>query len=84
MLSIVSNKENIKPLQKKNITVTGTLANVLAPGLPAIYLYHGNLIRTTAVEAILEAAADHVCFETRETVYTLSFHKTAVPESITA
>ena len=84
MLSIVPNRENIKPLKKKNITVTGTLANVLAPGLPAVYLYHGNLIRTTAVEAILEAAPGHVCFETKEAVYTLSYKKTAVPESITA
>lgn len=82
MLSIVRN--NVKPLEKKKITVTGTLTNVLAPGLPAVYLYHGNLVRTTAVEAILEAAPGHVRFETREAVYTLSYKKTAIPESMTA
>ena len=82
MLSIVRN--NSKPLEKKKITVTGTLTNVLAPGIPAVYLYHGNLVRTTAVEAILEAAPGHVRFETKEAVYTLSYKKTAIPKSMTA
>ena len=82
MLSIVRN--NTKLPEKKNITITGTLTNVLAPGLPPVYLYQGNLVRTTAVEAILEAAPGHVRFETREAVYTLSYKKTAILESRTA
>ena len=80
MLSIVRNQMN-HPASKKNIHVTGTLANVLVPGSPATYLYHGNLIRTTVVEAILEAAPDHVRFETRNTIYTLSYIQTAMPGS---
>lgn len=68
-----SKKERI-PASKRPITVTATLAAALMPGLPAVYLYHGNLIRTTAVEAILEAAPDHVRFETRNSIYTLSFY----------
>lgn len=65
-------KENQEP--KRSIFVTATLANVLTPGMPAVYLYHGNLIRTSAVEAILEAAPNHVRFETKNSIYTLSFY----------
>lgn len=59
---------------KRTVFVTATLANVLTPGMPAVYLYQGNLIRTTAVEAILEAAPNHVRFETKNSIYTLSFY----------
>lgn len=59
---------------KRSVSITATLANVLTPGMPAIYLYQGNLIRTSTVEAILEAAPNHVRFETRNSIYTLSFY----------
>ena len=72
MLSIVHSQMK-HPATKKNIQVTGTLTNILVPGAPAVYLHHGNLIRTTVVEAILEAAPDHVRFETKNTIYTLSY-----------
>lgn len=84
MLRIVHHHASAVPVAKKKISVTGTLINVLAPGLPAVYLYHGIVIRTTAVEAILEAAPSHVCFETGEAFYTLSYKKSAVSESMTA
>lgn len=84
MLSIVRNDRNIDPIHKRKITVTGILTNVLTPGSPAVYLYHGNLIRTTAVEAILEAAPSHVCFETKEAVYTISYKQMPIPEAKTA
>lgn len=58
---------------KRLISVTGTLTSILRPGLPAVYLYHGNLIRTSIVEAILEAAPNHVRFETENSIYTISF-----------
>ena len=61
---------------KQSITITGTLANILKPGSPAIYLYHGSLIRTSVVEAILESTPDHVRFETKDMIYTISsFHQ---------
>lgn len=59
---------------KRSVSITATLANVLTPGMPAIYLYQGNLIRTSTVEAILEAAPNHVRFETRNSICTLSFY----------
>ena len=83
MLSIVHNQTKL-PTTKKNVKVTGTLANVLVPGAPAVYLYHGNLIRTTVVEAILEASPDHVSFETRNTIYTLSYIQNTITGSNTA
>ena len=39
---------------KHIVNVTGTLANVLVPGMPALYLYEGQCIRTAVVKSILE------------------------------
>ena len=36
--------------RKPVISLTGTLARALRPGMPAVYLYQGFLIRTSAVE----------------------------------
>ena len=64
MLVIFNTQKELKQVTKRHINVTATLAAVLTPGLPAVYLYQGNLIRTATVEAILEAAPNHVRFET--------------------
>lgn len=75
MLPIFNKKPGIENQEpKRSIFVTATLANVLTPGMPAVYLYQGSLIRTSAVEAILEAAPNHVRFETKNSIYTLSFY----------
>lgn len=58
---------------KKPICITGILAGILRPGTPALYLYRGELIRTSTVQAILEAAPDYVRFETLNTIYTIAF-----------
>ena len=74
-LSLIKNTQKSQA-KKRSVTITGTLTNILTPGLPAIYLYQGTLIRTSAVEAILESAPDHVRFETKDIVYTISsFHQ---------
>ena len=57
-----------------SIQPVGTAPDVLRPGLPAMYLYHGNLIRTSTVQAILEASASHVRFETLNSIYTISYN----------
>ena len=77
-------RKPINAREKTQINITGTLANVLVIGMPAVYLYHGNLIRTTAVKAIMEAAPGHVCFETSKAIYTLSYGKNVSPEAKTA
>ena len=59
--------------RKPVISLTGTLARALRPGMPAVYLYQGLLIRTSAVEAILEADREHVRFETRNSIYSISY-----------
>lgn len=58
---------------KHIVNVTGTLANVLVPGMPALYLYEGQCIRTAVVKSILEVSTDYVRFETSRRIYTISF-----------
>ena len=76
MLTIFKNKNNNQnqgSAPKREVSVNGALTDVLRPGLPAMYLYQGNLIRTSTVQAILEASADHVRFETLNSIYTISY-----------
>lgn len=74
MLSFLQFKKNTLGC-KQHISITGTLASKLLLGHPAVYLYNGTLIRTNAVEAILEMAPDHVEFETNDSIYTISSYK---------
>lgn len=69
-------------IEKKNVTLTGILMDVLRPGMPARYLYNGNLIRTSTVKEILEATPDYIRFETRNSIYTISYKK--LPEELKA
>ena len=69
-----NNDQNHEPAFKREVSVTGALTDILRPGLPAMYLYQGNLIRTSTVQAILEASASHVRFETLNSVYTISYN----------
>lgn len=73
MLSILKKQTPDKYTSKKQICITGILASILRPGAPALYLYRGELIRTSTVQAILEAAPDYVRFETLNTIYTIAF-----------
>ena len=54
------------------ISITGRLLNELRIGKPALYLYNGELIRTTAVRFILDSDPDHACFETQNSIYQIS------------
>lgn len=75
MLTIFRNKDNShERAAKREVSVTGALTDVLRPGLPALYLYQGNLIRTSTVQAILEASSSHVRFETLNSIYTISYN----------
>ena len=56
---------------KHIVNVTGTLANVLVPGMPALYLYEGQCIRTAVVKSILEVSTDYVRFETSRRIYNI-------------
>ena len=77
MLTIFKNKDNsLERAAKREVSVTGALTDVLRPGLPALYLYQGNLIRTSTVQAILEASSSHVRFETQNSIYTISYNDT--------
>lgn len=81
MLTLFKNKNNDhhqEPAPKREVTVTGALMEVLRPGLPAMYLYQGNLIRTSTVQAILEASANHVRFETLNSIYTICYNNQSV------
>ena len=77
MFTILRNRnhEQNQPLaHKREISVTGALTEVLRPGIPAMYLYQGNLNRTSTVQAILEASASHVRFETLNSIYTICYN----------
>lgn len=67
---------------KKSVTLTSILMDVLRPGMPAQYLYNGNLIRTSTVKEILEATPNYVRFETRNSIYTIAYEK--LPEELGA
>lgn len=73
MLSYINIYKEIHLKSKRSINITATLATTLTPGIPAIYLYKGLPVRTTAVETILEAGTDHVKFETKDIIYTITF-----------
>ena len=76
MFTLLKNRNNEQDqpqAHKREISVTGALTEVLRPGIPAKYLYQGNLIRTSTVQAILEASASHVRFETLNSIYTICY-----------
>ena len=62
----------LKKKPKPHVSIPGMLVERLRLGRPAVYLYHGELIRTTAVQAILEATPERVCFETINSIYEFS------------
>ena len=57
--------------QKKSATLYGSLLCPLAVGHCALIRYQGQMIRTSQVVAIHNCTADAICFETRNTNYTL-------------
>lgn len=85
MLSCIHFYQELRMNSKRSIHVTAILTTKLIRGLPAMYIHKGLLVRTTAVENILEVSSNHVKFETKDIVYTLSFESTAnVKINITA
>lgn len=57
--------------RKKHTTLSGVLLKPLAVGACALIFHNGQFIRTSAVQAIHEANAFQIRFETRNTDYTL-------------
>lgn len=73
------NSKKAAPAETKRKTeyyLTATLLSPLRPGKCAVYIYNGNVIRTSRVQTILEAAADYVQFETQNSIYTLGHIRT--------
>jgi len=73
MLAYINIYKEICLKSKRSINITANLATTLTPGIPAMYLHKGLLVRTAAVETILEAGTDHVKFETKDIIYTIFF-----------
>lgn len=73
MLSCMNFYQELRIKSKRSINITATLATTLTPGIPAIYFYKGLPVRTSTVETILEAGTDHVKFETKDIIYTITF-----------
>ena len=69
-------RTNIRPISnidKKAITVTGTLFLPLRIGERAWISTQTHTFMTTAVECILEISEDSIIFETRNTKYYLKY-----------
>lgn len=69
-------KKNEKPqtfVPKSKFYLTAVLLSPLKPGQCATFIYNGNVIRTSIVKNILEAATDYVRFETRHSIYTIGY-----------
>ena len=62
---------------KRQIAVQGILLSIIRPGLPVMYQYMDNVIRTSNVQAIREVSVHHVSFETENSIYTVSFENAA-------
>ncbi len=76
-------RTNIRPIsniEKKAITVTGTLFLPLRIGERAWISTHAHTFMTTAVERILEVSGNCIVFETRNTRYNLKYEN--VPNEI--
>lgn len=73
-------KKRHEQITKAQVYLTGSLVNILRAGMPALYLYQGNLIRTSTVQAILEASPEYVCFETDNSIYTISYTTMPIEE----
>lgn len=56
---------------KKSTTIDGLLMHPLFIGACALIFHAGTFIRTSSVVAIHDASAEQICFETRNTHYTL-------------
>ena len=69
-------KEKITKLQlkkKREVSVTGTLSLPLRVGERAWFFVNHRSVFTTTVEQILEVNFDRVIFETRNTIYHLTY-----------
>lgn len=69
-------KENTTKLQtvsevceKKMVLLTGTFLAPLKCGVKAVFIYNGQVVRTSTVLNIQEITADYVKFETRNSIY---------------
>lgn len=56
-------------MQKKYVSIAGSLLRLLEEGRPALILFKGAVIRTSPVVEILQQAEDYAEFETMNTVY---------------
>lgn len=69
--------QTIKPIadNKKAVILTGTILSPIMKNERACITMNGHVIRTSTVVELLEASAEYVKFETRNTIYTI-FHPT--------
>ena len=58
-------------VEKKYTTLNGTLLCPLAVGNRSLILHRGQVISTASIVAIQSLSPSEVCFETRNTYYTL-------------
>lgn len=60
---------------KNHFFVTGYLCSPVTKGKPVEYVYHGDVIQTSAVVQILSASEESITFETLNYIYTISYNR---------
>ena len=61
-------------MEKKTVILKGTFISPVKCGERAIFTYNGQVMRTSTVSEILEITADYIKFETRNSIYIVSYH----------
>lgn len=73
-------------ITKRLIPLTGRLLSPLRRGCKAVIVHNGAFTQTSLVVRILEAAPDHVLFETLDSFYRVSSapvaYRAALPQSL--
>lgn len=60
-------------MEKKTITLEGTFIYPVKCGERAIFTYNDHVVRTSTVSEILEITAEYIKFETRNSIYIVSY-----------
>lgn len=58
---------------KKMVILTGIFLSPVKCGERAVFTYSGQVVRTSTVSVILEVTAEHIKFETKNSIYIVSY-----------
>ncbi len=71
--NIVAKQPATEIIGKTTVILTGTFLSPVKSGEKALFTYNGQVVRTSTVFEILEITADYIKFETRNSIYIVSY-----------